>query len=232
MLHPSELAELIAWFAGFQNQIGELVGDVMQTADSTEAELVRGDADALEWSRWLDDSAHPELHAMRAGVEGSLARLDRDHPFAVSAAELTIVITGLPEQVELCAESDVSTVPLRRWFELELVAEVDAALIELERTLIEALHDIAGRIVEVERVLDYYSLAVQRHQAEVEDAQAEEFARTGLDRVETLLVELRRRRASWARRARDEFVARTACVLEQASGPYRAHRPELIQRRL
>lgn len=234
MLLPIELASLIAWFAAFQSRIGELVADVMQTASEAEPEQQSMHAsDAIEWGRWLDDRAHPELHGMRGAVWRSLARLDREHPVAVLATEVHAAIAELPEQVELRnGAAGGGVVPLRRWFELELITEVDAALIQLESTLVEALRDVASRIVEVERVLDYYSLAVQRHQAEVEDAQAEEFARTGLVRVQNLIAELQRRRVSWARRALGEFVDRTACVLEDASAPYRAHRPEAIRRRL
>jgi hypothetical protein len=232
MLLPRELADLIRWFAAFQLRIGELVADVMQIAGEAEFALQRGDVEGIEWGRWLDDNAHPELHDMRAAVERSLARLESDHPFATLTAELRAMIAELPEQVELHGEPAAGSVLLRRWFELELVDEVEVALIELERTLVVGLRDIAGRIVEVERVLDYYALAVQRHQAEVEDTQAEEFARTGLARVHKLIAELHRRRVSWARRALDGFVDRTASMLEDASGPYRAHRPEVIRRRL
>ncbi len=234
MLLPSEIAGLIEWFAAFQIRIGELVGDLMHTANvKPRAKLALGAGETNEWGQWLDASAHPELNGMQEAVAGSLARLDREHPIVGLVDELIDAIARLPVDVELDElDAGVSEVPLRRWFELEFCAEVISALVELERMLAVALTDIAGRVVEVERVLDYYTLAVQRHQADVEDAQAEEFARTGLVRVQSLIAELHRRRMSWARRTLDEFVDRTASAIEDASGPYRAHRPEQIRHRL
>jgi hypothetical protein len=103
---------------------------------------------------------------------------------------------------------------------------------ELERTLARALQEVAERIGEVERVLDYYTLGVQRHAAEFEPAQAEEFARVGLTRVQTLIEELHRQCASWARSALTQFVERTAGALDDATAPFRAHNPDAIRRRL
>ncbi|MFV8754866.1 hypothetical protein ACNOYE_30330 [Nannocystaceae bacterium ST9] len=231
MLLPSELTGLIAWFAGYQARIGELVAALMQDAGEG-PKLAPGEGETIEWGRWLDDSAHPALTGMRAAIEASLAHLDRHHPLAALGAELQTTIAALPEQIELDEHGQRHEVPLRRWFELEFVGEVEAALAGLERTLCEALRDVAGRVGEVERVLDYYTLAVQRHQAEVEYAQAEEFARTGLARVQNLIAELHRRRASWARRALGEFVERSASALEDASAPFRAHHVDAIRRTL
>lgn len=230
---PSELAGFIADFAGFQQRIAALVDSLLDlVGEPAGVELDPRDEGTIEWGRWLDESAHPELHRFRDSLAASLARIDRDHPIVELGATLRRTVAELPEQVELHGEARPLAVPLRGWLELDFVEAVIAALAQLERTLIDALHELTARLAELERVLDYYTLAVQRHQADLEYAQAEEFARTGLARVQNLIDDLQRRRLAWARRALGEFIDRSASALEDASAPYRAHRPELIVRGL
>ncbi len=255
MLLAPDVAGFVAWFAGFQSRVGDVVRSCLNTAiapvaawrspaDEAAFRLEIGGAVEVEWGQWLDASAHPELLGMRHATRRSLAQLEHEHPFAALADELREAVAELPESVllfdgltepsagEAAEREPTIETPLRRWFELELVDVIVPVFTTLEQTLVGALQDVAARIEEVERVLDYYTLAVQRHAAEFEQAEAEEFARTGLTRVQTLIEELHRRRAGWARRALSEFVDASSAVLEDASAPYRAHRPDQVRRRL
>lgn len=196
---------------------------------------------AMEWGQWLDASAHPELLGLREWTARSRVRLRHEHPIAAFAAELRAGIDALPEQIELPtlpidaderAAAPKLEVPLRRWLALGFLREVAPALEQLEQSLVAGLSDIEGRIDELERVLDYYTLAVRRHAADIEgSAQAEEVARTGLARVQSLVAELHRYREAWSRRALGRFVDATAGALQDAVAPYRSHRPEELRTR-
>lgn len=232
MLPSSELAHFLATFAAFQTRTCELVESLIGAGGRASLAHVAGDDDTPEWGRWLDQRAHPELHRLREALAASRATIAREQPIRARSHELDALIAALPEQVELRAASGRHEVPLRRWFELELVEAIRLALARLEQALADALDDLCARLGEIERVLDYYTLAIQRHEAELEHAQAEEFARTGLERIHTLIGELQQRREAAAARAKGEFVESGASVIEEASAPFRAHQGELILRRL
>lgn len=220
MLPPSELSEFIATFAGFQQRLGELIDTTMQTSL------------AVGGGRWLDVDAHPRLQAMRAAVEAGLDRLEREQPLLALATELQQLIAAQAETVALHDDGVRVEVPLRRYLEVALWPELEPAFVTLGHTLAAVLQDSNRRIAEVQRTLDYYVLAVQRHATEREDAEAEELARTGSDRVEQLLVELQRSAAARARGAKLEFIERSAAALQDACAPYCAHRPDELLRRL
>jgi hypothetical protein len=193
----------------------------------------------LEWSQWLDDIARPELRALREHVQTSLRALEASDPLAAVVRSLDRAVSDLPETVELVAsppaEGDVSTaeVPLRRYLQLAFLPAVRDASGTLRAGLIDALREQSRRIDEIERVLDYYGLAVQRHAAELEDPeQVEALARTGRERLRSLLDELQSLRTQQARRAIAELVESAGGALEDACAPYRSHRPDEVRRGL
>lgn len=261
MLLAPEVEAFVAWFAALQGRIEAVVRELCTpfTAPSTlaglggEASGIRelpatsatgegGDAMATEWGQWLDASAHPELLALREWTARSRTRLRHDHPIAAFAAELRAGIDVLPEHLVLRplpvdaedrAAAQGEAIPLRRWLQLGFAVEVVPELERLEQALVAGLSDIEGRIDELERVLDYYTLAVRRHAADVDDpAQAQEVAHTGLARVRALIADLHRHRVAWARRALGRFVDRTAGALEDAVEPFRTHRTLALRGRL
>jgi hypothetical protein len=233
MLPPPELSEFIATFAAFQIRIGELVDEILQSsAEASESDFPTLNPKLNDWPRWVAGNAHPRLQAMRAAVERGLDRLAREHPLGGLAEELQRTIAQQPETVSLDDAGAPASVPLRRYLEVALWPNVQPAFATLGQTLTLALRDVNRRIAETQRTLDYYVLAVQRHEAEHEVVEAEELARTGSERVEQLIGELQRGAASRARRAKVEFVELSAQALADACAPYRAHRPEEILRRI
>jgi hypothetical protein len=215
MLPPPELSEFIATFAAFQIRIGELVDEIMHSS-----------AEASE------PSQPARLKAMRAAVERGLDRLAREHPLAGLADELHSMIARQPETVALNDAGVAIAVPLRRDLEVALWPRVEPAFASLAHTLTLALRDVDRRIAETQRTLDYYVLAVRRHEVEQEYVEAEELARTGSVRVEQLIGELKRSADSRARRAKIEFVELSAQALQDVCAPYRAHQPEGVLRRI
>lgn len=244
MLLAAEVERFVGWFAELQGRIEALVRDIC-TPVAPPAPMDSGKEGlpaAMEWGQWLDANAQPELVGLREWTARARTRLRRDHPIAALAGELKAGIDALPEQVvlpRLRVDDDGRgvgpgvEVPLRRWLQLGFAAQVAPAFERLELTLAAGLSDIEGRIDELERVLDYYTLAVRRHAADVDgSAQAEDVARTGLARVQAVVAEVHRHRGAWARRALGRFVDETSGSLEDAVAPLRAHRPEELLRRL
>jgi hypothetical protein len=245
MLLAPEVERFVAWFAALQGRIDEMVRGLCTpvSVPALAREGAEPTAAAMEWGQWLDASAHPELLGMREWVARSRSRLQQEHPVAAFAHELAAGVEALPEHVVLpslpvdaddhTGEPPVVEVPLRRWLALGFVLEATPAFERLEQTLMTGLSDIEGRIDELERVLDYYTLAVRRHAADVEGStEVEEFAHTGLARVQALIAELHRQRAAWARRSLARFVDHTSGALQDALAPFAAHRPDELLRRL
>jgi hypothetical protein len=245
MLLAPDVERFVAWFAELQGRIGELVREIC-TPFAAPSMAVDPQAAAegpvsMEWGQWLDANAHPELLALREWTARARVRLRHEHPIAALAGELRARIETLPEHVvlpPLPVDADGGEpvgveVPLRRWLRLGLAPEVAPAFEQLEQVLVAGLSDIEGRIDELERVLDYYTLAVRRHAADVDGSEhAEEVAHTGLARVQAVVAELHRHRVAWARRALGRFVDQTSGALQDVVGPFRAHRPEELHRRL
>jgi hypothetical protein len=248
MLLAPEVERFVAWFAALQGRIEDLVREICtpfaapSVAVDPESAAAREAPVAMEWGQWLDANAHPELLGLREWTARARVRLRHEHPIAALAGELRAEIEALPERVTLPGlpvDADGETaapgveVPLRRWLGLGLAAEVAPAFECLEQALVAGLSDIEGRIDELERVLDYYTLAVRRHAADVDGPEhAEEVARTGLARVHAMIGELHRYRAAWSRRALGRFVDLTSGALQDAVAPFRSHRPEELRSRL
>jgi hypothetical protein len=199
----------------------------------------------LQWAQWLDDIARPELVALREHVRRGRERLVQDGPLDHALRSVVEAVAELPEQVDLLGTSggpDLSFVggarnpvdaPLREFLQHAFLPEVEKAFVRLRAATEEALVDTAWRIDGTEKVLEYYSLSVQRHAVEVEDPeQVEALAHTGHERVRALLDELRARRLSVARRIMAELIEHTAGALEDACAPYRSHRPDDLRRKL
>ncbi len=242
MLLPPDLARFIAWFAAFQGRIGAQVGSIMHLPTDVDLAAKSEQATDVVWGNWLDASAQPTLRGMHMRVSDSLTLVTSARPFTALAEELRQAIQLVPDATALGMGGDddggyeevqqSTDVPLRQWLEVRFATDALPAFAELDNTLELALRDMARKIEGVEGVLDYYTLAVQRHAAALEEAQAEEFARTGLARVQNLIHGLHRLRAISARRALGAFMDRTAGALEEASAPYRSHQGQVIRRTL
>jgi hypothetical protein len=200
----------------------------------------------VRWAQWLDDIARPELVSLREHVRRARDRVQDGGPIDNALRSVSEAVEELPELVDLLGVSGPpdsslvaaprtasAVVPLRRLLQLAFVTDVEHAFARLREAITDVLADVSGRVDAIEKVLEYYTLSVQRHAVEVEDAgQVEALAHTGYERVRALLDELRSRRTAGARRVVAEFVERTAGTLEDACAPYRSHRPEDVRRRL
>ena len=199
----------------------------------------------LQWAQWLEDIARPELVALREHVARGREKLQKDGPLEHALRSVVEAVGELPEQVDLlgtngspersfmsAARTPVDA-PLREFLQHAFLPEVEKAFVRLREATEDALSDTASRIDGIEKVLEYYSLSVQRHAVEVEEPeQVEGLARTGYERVRSLLDDLRARRLSAERRVIGEFVEHTAGALEDACAPYRSHRPDELRRKL
>jgi hypothetical protein len=221
MLPPVELAAFVRWYSEFQTRVGALVEHLLAVAD---------DVPVTAAAESLEARIQPILDHRRAGIEAALVRLREHRPIADFIAEVHRTIAALADEVALVdARGQAVSVPFRRWFELEFEEPARAAVQQLEGTLATTLDALRARVVDAERTLDYYALAVQRYRVDADDSAADEFESTGAKRLESLIAGIDRMCSNRAQRVRLDFIAASSSVIEAASAPYRAHRPDAIQ---
>lgn len=225
MLPPPELVSFTTAFASYQRRVGAAIHELFRLDLPPEPP-------PSDRRRWLSASARPRVHAMREAIERRHDRSARASLVSAFSGELQQLIAEQPQTLELREGSVSVEVPLQRYLTIEFWPRLEPSFAELEQSLERALGELDRRVLETERTVDYYLLAVKRHAIECEDAEAEELACTGAERVERLIAELQQRAASWAHRTRAEFTANGANALADACAPYRAHRPEVVLRRI
>jgi hypothetical protein len=220
MLPPVELARFVGWYSEFQTRVGSLIERLLATDVGVAASL--GDS--------LEARIQPILDHRLAGIDAALVRVREHEPITAFIGELRQAVEQLDEQVGLVdLDGKDVQVPFRRWFELEFIEPASAAVARLEGTLAATLETLRGRVVDAERTLDYYALAIQRYRVDADDSAADEFETTGARRLESLIGVIDRMSDTRAQRLRLDFIAASGSVIEAASAPYRAHRPDAIQ---
>ena len=250
MLLDPRIAQFITWFADLQRRTADVVstilvahGEVPHTSDALVTKLAstgptistRGGTD---WGSWLDSSARTELLDTRTALGLAKAEIESANPFAALVGDLQQNLEALPVTLELSDGSGAVgeaapsvAVPVRQWFELGFFAVAVSAFSDLQASVEQVIEESIRRLEEVEKVVDYYTLAVERHAVELDELDGgEEFARAGQARIRVLIDELHDGRKRRTRRVVASFVRRTAVALEEATAPLRAHRPELISR--
>jgi biotin operon repressor len=250
--HP-QVAKIIAWFADVQSRISNVVMTILlvnegasHSSDSLVAKIAlaplggtaRGE---LKWGSWLESSARAELVETRTALGLARAELKTSSPFAPFEDELKSVMAAVPETLAMGApapedpseETQSIDVPLRRWLELAFVQPALTALAALQTTVEQAIDETIARVEDVEKVVDYYTLAVQRQAAESDDVEgSDELARAGRGRLRALIDDVHRARRGRGRRAVGAFVRSTADALDDATAPLRSHRADALARAL
>lgn len=222
MLPPVELARFVRWYSEFQTRVGALIERLLATDDGVTTASLPGES--------LEARIQPILDHRLAGIDAALVRVREHKPITLFIDELRQAVAELGEQVSLVdpGGKDVQ-VPFRRWFELEFIELASAAVARLDGTLAATLETLRGRVLDAERTLDYYALAVQRYRVDADDSAADEFETTGARRLESLVGGIDRMSGTRAQRVRLDFIAASSSVIEAASAPYRSHRPDAIQ---
>lgn len=222
MLPPVELARFVRWYSEFQTRVGGLIERLLATDEDATMVGLGGDS--------LEARIQPILDHRLAGIDAALVRVREHKPITAFIGELRSAVAELGEQVGLLdSDGKQVQVPFRRWFELEFIEPASAAVAQLEGTLATTLETLRGRVLEADRTLDYYALAVQRYRIDADDSAADEFETTGARRLESLIGEIDRVCDTRAQRVRVDFIAASSNVIEAATAPYRAHRPDAIQ---
>jgi hypothetical protein len=222
MLPPVELAHFVRWYSEFQTRVGALVDHLLTLTDDEAVAAAAGDS--------LEARMQPVLDHRRAGIDAALIRLREHRSIAEFITELRSTVAALGEQLDLMnPDGQAVPVPFRRWFELEFIEPATAAVAGLEDTLVSTLAALRKRVLATERTLDYYALAVQRYRVEEDDSAADEFETTGARRIGSLIADIDRMCSNRAQRVRLDFIAASSSVIEAASAPFRAHRPDEIQ---
>jgi hypothetical protein len=220
MLPPVELARFVRWYSEFQTRVGALIERLLATDDGV-AVAALGDS--------LEARIQPILDHRLAGIDAALVRVREHKPITAFIDELRQAVAELDEQVGLVdAGGKAVQVPFRRWFELEFIEPASTAVARLEGALAGTLETLRGQVVDAERTLDYYALAVQRYRVDADDSAADEFETTGARRLESLIGGISRMSETRAHRVRLDFIAASSSVIEAVSAPYRAHRPDAI----
>jgi hypothetical protein len=222
MLPPVELARFVRWYSEFQIRVGALIERLLATDDQLTTAGLAGDS--------LEARIQPILDHRLAGIDAALVRVREHKPITAFLGELRSAVEELGEQVGLVdPDGKEVQVPFRRWFELEFIEPASTAVAQLEGTLATTLETLRGRVVDAERTLDYYALAIQRYRVDADDSAADEFETTGARRLESMIGGIDRICDTRAQRVRLDFIAMSSSVIEAASAPYRAHRPDAIQ---
>jgi hypothetical protein len=221
MLPPVELAAFVRWYSEYQTRVGALIEHLLAVSDDTGTASV---------GLSLEARIQPVLDHRQAGLEASLVRVREHGPIAEFMAELRQAIAALGDQVGLVdLHGEQVMVPFRQWFELEFAEPASKAVAQLEATLASTLEALRAQVLDAERTLDYYALAVQRYRVDADDSAADEFETTGARRLESLIDNIDRTCGNRAQRVRLDFIAASSSAIEAASAPYRAHRPDAIQ---
>lgn len=221
MLPPVELARFVRWYSEFQTRVGALIDRLLAIVDGA---ATAGGGESLE------ARIQPILDHRLAGIDAALVRVRQHKPITAFLDELRSAVGELSEQVDLVDLSGAEVhVPFRRWFEFEFLEPASAAVAGLQASLATTLETLRGQVLDAERTLDYYALAVQRYRVDADDSAADEFETTGARRLESLIGGIDRMSGNRAQRVRLEFITASSSVIEAASAPYRAHRPDAIQ---
>jgi hypothetical protein len=246
------ISAFVEWFAEFQLRFGTTLDSMLVPAevdfhvplamnafggnDEASRAIARALA-AAELAHRLENGIDPVLASLRSALEVSAERIAEGMGIEAYLEQLRTTVSELPEVLELTDRHEdgesVVTVPLRSWLEAMVVEPAEPAMAD---ALVAAARENAIAIQDLDRlqkVLDYYLLAVQRHTGDGDQPNLiEEFAQAGLARTRALLDQFRARRRAGALRVRALFVRRMSGALEDACGPLRALRAGDIMRQL
>jgi hypothetical protein len=248
----SRIAAFVEWFADFQHRFGRQLESALVPAEvefhvplALQSAAANDDASraiaralaAAELAHRLENGIDPVLASLRSALELSGQRLADGLGLAAFADELGETVQALPESIELRDRQEEGEViveaPLRAWMEAMIVEPARPAMDDaLAAAQVE--NEVAKQELErLQKVLDYYLLAVQRHTGDGDQPNlTEEFAQAGLQRTRALLDQFRARRRAGALRVRAGFVRRMSSALEEACGPLSACRVTDIVRQL
>lgn len=252
MILDSRIVAFVEWFADFQHRLGrQLEGALVPAAvefhvplalqstaanDDASRAIARALA-AAELAHRLENGIDPVLSALRTALDAASERLAEGLGLDAYAHELEAKVNELPESIELRDRQEDGDVlveaPLRAWM-AAMVLDPAAPAIAEALAAAQAENAIAKRELErLQKVLDYYLLAVQRHTGDGDQPNlTEDFANAGVHRTRALLDQFRARRHAGALRVRAGLVRRMSSALEDACGPLRACRVADIARQL
>ena len=206
-----------------------------------EDEAVLFDSTRLAMS--LQRRTKPELARLRAQLEQFQSQLRAAPGFADFVAQLDQQIAELPLHVQLrppptrferARGKDTSvSAPVRAWLEVSLARPVTDALAKLDAAANEALNAARDELDRLDKVTDYYVLAVQRHGSELDERhRVGEFAAAGNDRAQALLASYHEARRHDATRMQAMCLREVSAAIERAMAPLRSHRATELQRQL
>lgn len=253
MILDPRIAAFVEWFAAFQQRFGRTLESAvvpaevdlrvplaLTTSTTTGDDASRAIARALaaaELAHRLENGIKPVIASLRQALEAAAERISNGLGIGEYLADLQREVEQMPEEYELRDVQDeretMAMVPLRAWLEAMVVNEAGPAM---TGAVAAAGDEIRVAMVELERmqkVLDYYLLAVQRHTGDGDQPTlTEDFAQAGLQRTRVLLDQFRARRRAGALRIRAAFVRRMSNALEDACGPLHGARADDIVRKL
>ncbi|HWB80667.1 MAG TPA: AAA family ATPase, partial [Nannocystaceae bacterium] len=258
MILDVRIAAFVEWFAAFLQRFGESIERALvpgaqpelpttiapqaASADEPDDPISRAIA-AARLAHRLETGVKPVLRALREGCEAVHDRFVAGADVETFLAELAARMGELPETIdakngtavddEVAPVAEPEAVPLRAWLEAMVL---EPAGPQLRAAIAAAAEDTQQALVELERlqkVFDYYLLAVQRHTSDADQPMlVEEFAEAGLLRTKTLVEQFRARRRASAARITAATVRSLSAALEEACAPLRAGRLDEIARAL
>lgn len=260
MILDDRLATFVEWCAAFQLRIAAHVdaGLVIPPASiafdaarstptgaipSAVSEAIIVLLDSARHAIALQRRTKPELARLRAHLDEFAAELAATPGFRTFTAELEAQVAILPPDIELHPVSsrlDLArgkgapvSVPLRAWLEHSLVQPVAAALVQLDEETKAAVETAIAELDRLDKVTDYYALAVQRHGPEMgERRRVGEFAAAGLERAEALLRTYHDARRRDSLRLQGSCLRQVSAAIEASLAPLRSHRANDLTKQL
>jgi hypothetical protein len=260
MILDERLTSFVEWCARYQIAIAAyLEAGLLTPTDSVVVETARapipgGTAtpvpeaitlllDSARHAMALHRKTKPELAHLRGRMQEFATELAATPGLAGFVAELRARVLELPEQLDLHTQTArldrprgktaIVTVPLRRWLDVALVQPVTDILDRLDLDANGAVTSALAELDRLDKVTDYYALAVQRHSPELGDGhRVGEFAAAGLERSRALLTSYHAARRRDATHLRAQCMRQVSSIIETALAPLRSHRATELNRQL